>query len=74
MQPIEAISDKNSVCNQTLPGNASSRRKSAEISELPGVGFWEFPNLVVSNLVVCIFYAEALFCALLHPLALFCAL
>ena len=29
---------------------------------------------VVSNLVVCNFYAEALFCALLRPFALFCAL
>ena len=35
---------------------------------------WEFPNLVVSNLVVCNFYAEALFCALLRPFALFCGL
>ena len=33
---------------------------------------WEFPNLVVLNLVVCNFYAEALFCTLLRPLALFC--
>ena len=31
----------------------------------------EFPNLVVSDLVVCNFYAEALFCALLHSFALF---
>ena len=33
-------------------------------------------NLVVSNLVVCYFYAdsEALFCTLLGPFALFCAL
>ena len=31
---------------------------------------WEFPNLVVSNLVVCSFYAEALFCTLLLPFAL----
>ena len=33
---------------------------------------WEFPNLVVSNLVVCIFYVEALFapfCALLRSFA-----
>ena len=30
---------------------------------------WEFPNLVVSNLVVCNFYAEALFCALLRSFA-----
>ena len=40
-----------------------------------GIGFhWEFPNLVVLNLVICNFYAEALFCALLRPFALFCAL
>ena len=36
--------------------------------------FWEFPNLVVSNLVVCTFYAEALFCALLRSFASFCTL
>ena len=30
---------------------------------------WEFPYLVVLNLVVCNFYAEALFCAHLHPFA-----
>ena len=35
---------------------------------------WEFPNLVVSNLVVCNFCAEALVCAFLRPFALFCAL
>ena len=34
----------------------------------------EFPNLVVSNLVVSNFYAEALFCALLRSVAPFCAL
>ena len=34
----------------------------------------EFPNLVVSNLVVCNFYVEAHFCALLRPFALLCAL
>ena len=33
------------------------------------IDIWEFPNLVVSNLVVCTFYAETLFCALLHPFA-----
>ena len=36
--------------------------------------YWEFPNLVVSNLVVCNFYVEALFLAHLHPFALFCGL
>ena len=30
--------------------------------------------MVVSNLAVCNFYAEALFCALLRPFVLFCAL
>ena len=30
----------------------------------------EFPALVVSNLVVCNFYAEALFCTLWPPFAL----
>ena len=36
---------------------------------------WLSPNLVVSNLVVCIFCCvEALFCSLLRPFALFCAL
>ena len=35
---------------------------------------WEFPNLVVSNLIVCNSYAEALFCALLRSFALFCSL
>ena len=34
----------------------------------------EFPNLVVSNLVVCNFYVEALFCALLRSFAFFCGL
>ena len=29
--------------------------------------FWEFPNLAVSNLVVCDFCAKALFHPLLHP-------
>ena len=33
----------------------------------PRAGCWDFPNLVLSNLVVCDFYAEALF-------APFCAL
>ena len=33
-----------------------------------------FPSLVASNLVVCKFCAEALFCALLRPFAPFCAL
>ena len=31
--------------------------------------YWEFPNLCVSNLVVCDFYVEALFCALLRSFA-----
>ena len=36
---------------------------------------WEFPHLVVSkHLVVCDFYAEARFCALLRPFVPFCAL
>ena len=35
------------------------------------VTFGEFPNMFVSNLVVCNFCAEELFCSLLHP---FCAL
>ena len=35
---------------------------------------WEFPNLVVSNLAVCNFCEEALFCTLLRLFALFCAL
>ena len=45
-----------------------------------GGALWEFPDLVVLNLVVCIFFAEALFfalfcCALFAPFgALFCAL
>ena len=33
----------------------------------------EFPNLVVSSLVVCSLYVEVLFCALLRPFALICA-
>ena len=33
---------------------------------------WEFPKLVVLNLTVCNFYAEALFCA--RSFALFCGL
>ena len=33
-----------------------------------------FENLVVPNLVVFDFYAEALFCALLRPVAPFCDL
>ena len=36
--------------------------------------FWEFPNLVVLNLVVCNFSAEAPFCAHLRAFALFCRL
>ena len=36
--------------------------------------FREFTNLVVSNLVVCNFYSFALFCTLLRPFALLCAL
>ena len=36
--------------------------------------WWEFPNLAVLKLVVCSFYVEALFCALLRPFALFCTL
>ena len=35
---------------------------------------WQFPNLVVLNLVVCSFYAEALSCTLRRPFAPFCAL
>ena len=34
---------------------------------------WDFPNPVASNLVVCNVYSQTLFCALLHPFALFCA-
>ena len=30
---------------------------------------WEFSDMVVSNLVVCKFYAEALFCTLLRSFA-----
>ena len=36
------------------------------LKESPKNIFWEFPDLVVLNLVVCNFYAEALFCALLR--------
>ena len=35
--------------------------------------FWEFPNLVVSNLVVCNFHVEAPFCTLLRVCVSFCA-
>ena len=38
------------------------------------VKIWESPNVVVSNLVVCNFYTEALFCAPLRPFVLFCGL
>ena len=31
---------------------------------------WQFPNLVVLNLVVCNIYTEALFCVLLRPFTL----
>ena len=42
------------------------------MSAFPGLcKEWEFLSLVVSNLVVCNFYVEALFCALLRPFALF---
>ena len=34
-----------------------------------GAKLGELPNLVVSNLVLCTFYAEAHFCALLHTFA-----
>ena len=37
-------------------------------------GSREFPNLVVSNLVVCNLYVEALFCTLLCSFALICGL
>ena len=40
-----------------------------QCAEVGTLSFWEFPNLVVCN-----FYAEALFCALLRPFALFCRL
>ena len=40
----------------------------------PLIETWEFPNLVVSNLVVCKFFVEALLCAPLRSLAPFCAL
>ena len=35
---------------------------------------WEVPNLLVLNLVVCNFYTNVLFGALMRPFALFCAL
>ena len=35
--------------------------------DFQGAVNWWFPNLVVSNLVVCDFHAEALFCTLLCP-------
>ena len=38
------------------------------------LGFLGVPKPGCFNLVVCTFYAEALFCALLCPFALFCAL
>ena len=54
---------------------AISRTVSFCLTSFVGNGYiWEFPNLVVSNLVVCNFDAEALFCSLLHPLCSFCAL
>ena len=50
-------------------------RKPLHVKLAPhGREFWEFQNLVVSNLVVCNFYAEAPFCALLRSFAPFCAL
>ena len=57
------------------------RRARSCAPSLPAIT-WEFPNLVVSNLAVCNFYAEALFCALLQtrvcallrPFALSCTL
>ena len=36
---------------------------------LKSTSIWQFPNLVVSNLVVCTLYAETLFCALLRSFA-----
>ena len=51
-------------------------------TDLGGRFAWEFPNRAVLNLVVCNFYAKALFWALLRPFgallrlrsfALFCA-
>ena len=52
---------------------SSRERISAQRFSDPSL-LWEFPNLVVSNLVVCNFCAEALFCTLLRPFALFCRL
>ena len=44
---------------------------NAEIPNLPS--FWEFPNLVASNLAVCNFYVEAFFCARLWRHCPLCA-
>ena len=51
-------------------GPASLKRCVSDFCSLS----WEFPNLVVLNLVVCNFYADALFCALWRSFAPFCAL
>ena len=53
----------------------ANRRSRPFNSQIPFARFSRSsPNLVVSNLVVCNSYAEALFCALLHPFVLFCGL
>ena len=67
-------------------GRGSPERGGGGLLKIPGRGgvstsseneicvIWEFPNLVVLNLVVCNLYAEALSCTLLRRFAPFCAL
>ena len=58
-----------------IPPNTNWSCIAILFREVVSVGVsWEFPSRVVLNLVVCNFYAEALFCALLRPFAPFCAL
>ena len=52
----------------------SEKLSGAPVLDIQSRYSWEFPNLVVSNLAVCNFHAEALFCTLLRPFALFCGL
>ena len=54
--------------SKPLRGTATERTKIANRNR---DDFWEFPDLVVSNLVVSNYYADALFCPLFRPFALF---
>ena len=56
------------IMTEPAPHAQHSNSDTGKVQAILGMA-WEFPNLVVLNLNVCNFYAEALFCAQLHSFA-----